>query len=65
MGHLSRSDHRIFELALHCSFLAAVVVAVVEDEEEVQLDLACASVLAGDLMEHKTAAFVEWPVADK
>lgn len=33
-------------------------------DEEVQLDLACASGLAGGLMEHKTVASVEWLVGD-
>jgi hypothetical protein len=41
----------------------AAAVAVVVGEEEVQLDLACASGLADGLMEHKTVASVEWLVA--
>lgn len=66
MDRLCRLDHLIFGLDLHCLFLAAgvAVVAVVADEE-VQLGLACALALAGDLKGHRTAASVEWPVADK
>lgn len=72
MGRSRRLDHLTFGLDQHCSFLVAglaVAAAVVDveladEEEEAQLDLACASGLVDGLVERKTAASVEWPAAD-
>ena len=58
---MRRLGHLIFGLDQKGSFLVAVfaVAAAVADDEEVQLDLACASGLVDGSMEHKIVASVE------